>query len=235
MAFAPTDIANLVAWWKADAITGLANGAGVSSWPDSSGNARNLAQATSARQPSYQQEFPDFLPVVRFAGDDFMPVSWTLIAQPITVFLVASMPTITADQYFYDGFSTARCALFWAGQATEDQTLHLYSGTEASMGIGAPLPFAAYVAIHNGASSFLYRNGVDVGGGARSVNTQGLDGFTLGARLNSATFGLIGDVGEAGVYSRAITTVERTNLQDYLLGRWRVFPTAVPRRMPLGV
>ncbi len=52
-AFTPPQSASLELWVKADAITGLSDGASVSSWADLSGQAgsRNLVQATPAQQP----------------------------------------------------------------------------------------------------------------------------------------------------------------------------------------
>ena len=41
--FLPTDISGLVAWYKADAITGVADGANAATWPDSSGNAYHMS------------------------------------------------------------------------------------------------------------------------------------------------------------------------------------------------
>ena len=41
--FLPTDIPSLVAWYKADAITGVADGANAATWPDSSGNAHHMS------------------------------------------------------------------------------------------------------------------------------------------------------------------------------------------------
>ena len=51
---APNSIGGLVAWYKADAITGVANGSAVNSWADSSGNGYTLTQNTAADQPLYE-------------------------------------------------------------------------------------------------------------------------------------------------------------------------------------
>jgi hypothetical protein len=45
--------ATLKAWWDASRITGLANGAALSTWADLSGGGFNLTQATPANQPLY--------------------------------------------------------------------------------------------------------------------------------------------------------------------------------------
>jgi hypothetical protein len=56
----------LAAWFKADTITGLANGAAVSTWPDLSGNTNHATQPTTNRQPTYVTGAMNGLPVVRF-------------------------------------------------------------------------------------------------------------------------------------------------------------------------
>ena len=55
-----------VAWFKADAITGLANGAVVSSWSDVTSNGFAATQSTTGKQPAYLTNVINGLPVVRF-------------------------------------------------------------------------------------------------------------------------------------------------------------------------
>lgn len=66
-------LSNLAVWWKADAITGLSDAAAVSSWSDSSGNARSLSQGSGTLQPTYRIGMVNALPAVRFDGsNDYM-------------------------------------------------------------------------------------------------------------------------------------------------------------------
>ncbi len=69
-AFSPSDIAGLAGWWKADAISGLADGDPVASWLDSSGNGRTFSQATAAKKPTFKTGIVNGMPVVRFDGVD---------------------------------------------------------------------------------------------------------------------------------------------------------------------
>ncbi len=57
-------------WVKADAL-GQANGTPVSSWSDSSGNTRPLAQANAAVKPVFMTGVLNGQPVVRFTADYF--------------------------------------------------------------------------------------------------------------------------------------------------------------------
>ena len=56
----------LTAWFKADAITGLINGAAVSTWIDVSGNTNNATQTTASQRPTYVTGAMNGMPVVRF-------------------------------------------------------------------------------------------------------------------------------------------------------------------------
>jgi hypothetical protein len=67
IAFAvPTDIANLLWWFKADSYVG-SDGDSVSTWSDSSGNAKHATAASTAR-PTYKTNIINSLPVMRFDG-----------------------------------------------------------------------------------------------------------------------------------------------------------------------
>ena len=60
--------ANLAVWFKADAITGVANGAALATWPDASGNNNPAVQPTAGQQPTYVTGAINGLPVVHFSG-----------------------------------------------------------------------------------------------------------------------------------------------------------------------
>lgn len=66
-AIVPTDLSGLNAWYKADALA-LTNGAAVTSWTDSSTNARAATQATGANQPVFNTAQINSLPAVTFDG-----------------------------------------------------------------------------------------------------------------------------------------------------------------------
>ncbi len=56
----------LAGWWRADDLSGLADGAGVASWSDRTANGNTLTQATTARQPTKQTDAAGTF--VRFAS-----------------------------------------------------------------------------------------------------------------------------------------------------------------------
>ena len=57
-----------VAWFKADAITGLSDGDSVGAWDDSGPNNKDATQATDSLKPVYKANLVGGLPAVRFDG-----------------------------------------------------------------------------------------------------------------------------------------------------------------------
>ena len=79
MPFSPTDLTNLLAWYKADGalwqdsartIPVALDGDPVGAWDDESGNGNHLLQATTGHQPMYRTEVLNGRPIVRFDGVD---------------------------------------------------------------------------------------------------------------------------------------------------------------------
>jgi len=69
----PNDLpsGHLSGWYKADIIKGVADGANLSSWSDSSGNSNTLTQSTVAAQPAFIKNGIYSRPLVRFDKDVF--------------------------------------------------------------------------------------------------------------------------------------------------------------------
>ena len=63
------DSGTLTAWYKADSLS-LNDGDGVSSWDDSSGNGNDVSQAVGTRQPTFETNELNSLPVVRYDNNN---------------------------------------------------------------------------------------------------------------------------------------------------------------------
>jgi hypothetical protein len=107
--FAPTDLgASLLAWWKADSLA-LANAAPVTSWADSSGNARTLTQATAANQPVFSAAQINGLPAVTFDGtNDYLATG--AFASPTSGASVFAVQKLTAANQYRTVLSHAAAA-----------------------------------------------------------------------------------------------------------------------------
>jgi len=81
---------NAKVWFKADAISGVANGAALTTWPDSSGNGYNAVSA-AGKEPLYTTNVLNGQPAVLFkpSRPSTMTVSASLtLNRPDTVFIV---------------------------------------------------------------------------------------------------------------------------------------------------
>lgn len=99
---------NLSGWYKADAITGLSDGAEVASWTDSSGRGNTLTQTISGAKPSYQTNELNSLPILRFdkdasPGDNLLSADLGGNFEPGTgdmyLAMVAKFPTSSTTQF----------------------------------------------------------------------------------------------------------------------------------------
>lgn len=99
----PTDIAGLAFWLKADSLV-LTNADPVTTWADSSGNARDAAQATVANKPLYITNVVGGKPVVRFDGINDHLITPSIAAMAATtVFLVVKNANATSSYAFIMG------------------------------------------------------------------------------------------------------------------------------------
>lgn len=90
-AFTPLKLPLLRIWLDASQITGLADGADVTTWLDMSGNGRNFTQAVAGAKPHYTLNILNGKPVVRFDGiDDILSDSLNpIMAEPVSIIMVA--------------------------------------------------------------------------------------------------------------------------------------------------
>jgi concanavalin A-like lectin/glucanase superfamily protein len=225
-AFSPDDLAGLEGWWKADSLV-LADGDPVATWIDSSGNGRDVTQGTAASKPTYQTGELNGLPVVRYDGvDDYLEnTSFPNAADEYTVFVVAKLDATDAAQailgdlsdapgdvdwyFFNDGGTT-----YWRVQDSAGQKEDTYA-TDLR---GA---FHIYVGLVDGSTSFLYTDGVErdtVAYSSPNAITSSI--LRLGQIRVSTGYSLTGDQAEVIIYSRALSTSEREQVEAYLQDKY---------------
>jgi len=86
-------------------VTPAGNGDPVWQWNDRSGNGRNAIQATSVKQPVFQNGVSgldgDPLLVSFDSTDDVLPITASNLASPYTLFVVGSI--VNPNGYLFDG------------------------------------------------------------------------------------------------------------------------------------
>jgi hypothetical protein len=227
-----TGAPTLAAWYKADALTGLANGDPVDTWADSSGNARDLGQATSGKRPLYVAANPllNGKPSLRFDGvDDCMFKNATGIASgsAYTLFVV------TYRQVESSGVgSGGGCVIDCRGTAFLNLATDASVPSGVTIRAGNPTGTTTYPAGVSGA--FIYMVTYD---GAETIGfeeararkrTTTLTGAmtlsTINVGANDAAGGgntpWLGDVAEVGLYTQVLTNAQRLELLRHLTNKY---------------
>jgi len=190
-------------------------GSNVTDWADQSGNARDLAQATDSKRPTFNAGVLNGEAAIRFDGiDDFMTRAGVDLAQPNTLYRVMRLITDADGQFFHDGadstkrhvaFTNNGFFAFFAGSSITStkakDTLTHYSG-----------------GVYNGASSELFIDGVSVATG--DINTQVFSFGTLGALHDGSANFTNMDLFEWFGYSGVHDAATRAQVFDYLTARY---------------
>lgn len=221
--FSPKDIAGLTAWFDASQITGVADGATLATWPDSSGNGNNATQTTGGDQPTYYNttaaKLVNGLPAVWWAtSTDYMTTAAFATALTVgTVFAVASIDNGGANTYVYDGITGGnRWALGYGfpglGVAQGGGTVIQTSFTQ---GTTVHQYTAGYAA---SSSSFFNLDGASVGTG--NIGTDTLTGITLGAYFGLMDYNYNGVMCEFLWYNSVLSSTNINKVQAYLKSKW---------------
>jgi concanavalin A-like lectin/glucanase superfamily protein len=227
--FSPDDLAGLEAWYKADAITGLADADPVATWIDSSGNGRDATQATEANKPTYQTAELNGLPIVRFDGtDDFLRnTAFYDFADEYTVFTVAAFASVADTtqallEVTTGSVNTGFSVLFDANGdkwIVQDST----GGVAVSIAGGNDGIFRQRTGIVRGSASEsqFYRNGTSIGTATyTSPNANLIDVIDIGRLAGLESWSFNGDIAEIIMYSRALSDTERQQVEDYLMDKY---------------
>lgn len=225
----PTDIATLEGWWKADSIYGLEDGAKVSTWLDSSGNANHATQSTSARQPIFTKNQINGLPVVSFtqASSQYLEYSFTpLLNSDFTIVMVDYRPTGSintsyaignnnvagnASSTLQFGYSTSSVLRFRFGSPAT--TLDGTAGTANQYNITIGRLDQAV-----GRSEFV--NGSSAGSNA---TTTAITAGDIGYLGRGDTGGYLqGNLAEVMIFNSALSTGDREKIEGYLADKYGV-------------
>ena len=210
--FAPTDIAGLLLWLKADALA-LSDGAAVSSWTDSSGNGRHFTQATGTRQPLYKSGIIGGKPVVRFDGtDDLLTHAGVSTgSNSWTAFFVLSHSQVAPFGMILIELPSG-AGLYLNSDGTMGRA-DFYTGASDIYGTNFVANTPHLITCHVNAGSLqLYLDGVIDGtpsGGVGAVNYAAMGDDGVGSILKA-------DLADILVYNSALSTTDRTNVETYL-------------------
>jgi hypothetical protein len=222
--FSPHQFTGLVGWWRADSITGVANGGKVAVWNNNitTDSNTNLTQGSNGNRPTLNTADSVYnnQPTVSFASASsqyMVSGTWaTALSQPSTIFIVGNDDGVVSTEFYFDGIdSTHRQALFWL--STQDGIGN--GGTNILSTRSSTNP-TAFVCVFNGVSSALYANArtaVVTGNGG----SQSLTGITVGAYYGAAD-GLNGKIAELCIFNRALSQSEINSILQYGSSRYKI-------------
>ena len=253
-----TQLTGLVAWYKSDSITGLADADPISTWSDSSGNGNHLTGSGSAR-PLYKTSQINSLPVVRFDGSDDQIISGSFaISSKITttiVFKVASTAPITNSLIAVNDATTPTYPpkyLYGQFDGSLDFTHgHFPSGSGSNYTYRAYKTSVAldtfYICSFNQPDGLVYSHQfmrINGTGTTPDLYYQNLSPATSGNAIISFGYSYIsgryldGDIAEAIVY-QSTNSNERVWVEGYLADKYGItladghlFKNAAPQNSP---
>ena len=239
----------LAAWFKADAITGMANGSPLATWVDLSGNGDDATQGTEAQQPTYITGALNGLPVVRFNGSNSTYLAFSRPVQDdFTILCVyRSSQGIGSGTAFYQGaglvngevagvvddfgVSLNANGYLLAGTGNPDTTVVSSVGGYAD---GQPHLFTFRRMESTGALA-LYADGLLVG--TATGGTQPLTAPTrlvLGAQQTLLNF-LTGDIAEVKIFNLPLSDSDRAAEEDALKCKYGIAGGGAPPAVPSGL
>ncbi len=226
---------NLSGWYKADAITGLSDGAAVTSWSDSSGRGNTLTQSDSGAQPSYETNELNSLPIVRFdkdasPGDNMLNAdmggNFDVGAGDFYLAMVAKFPTVAGNQFVMSKafgtqglnvFLNSSGTLFFRPQTSgvTTQNIQQTGATDGQFHVIVCRRVSGVITGHYDGSTFTTDNGSKINNGSIDNDND----FRLGS---SSTGGLDTDMdlSEALLAVGTLTDTNRDRLTGYLAHKY---------------
>ena len=238
---ASASVLPLAAWFRADALTNLANGSAISQWPDVSGNGFSALQTVSANQPTFVSSAINGQPAVRFnAANSSHLWFYRPVADDFTmIFVFQSSQGFSTGQNFWEGAGLINGE---QGGTVNDFGLSLNANGQILAGTGNPdVTIRSSTGWNNGAphvvtfkrikssgTLVLYVDGGLVasgGSGTQSLNAPNF--LVLGGQGVLNNF-LTGDLGEVQIYSAALADADRLGVERALKCKYSLSGGATP-------
>jgi hypothetical protein len=215
------------AWYDATKITGVADGASLTRWPDLSANHYDLTASGSA-EPNYYKTNVTYLinglPVVYFNGTDSLMASPAFtLTQPFTICFVlvwlntssVSVPFASGDGNFqvYSSGAAGHPTMY-AGNTVNVVEPVLDGDVHSNTVLFQHSPIDANYWMRDGGYIILPDSSLDAG--ANGTTNGIMVGGTPGNFME-------GSYGEVIVYDMALTTEQTAFLHLYFLNKWATF------------
>lgn len=207
-----------VAWYRPESLVALADGDPVATWPDSSGNGRDMTQASAGAKPTYKTGIVNGLAVVRFDQvADYMEVAFSL-NQPSQVFIVSQGRGAVNSGFTSMIDSPTRNGL--RIYKADANTIKMYAGAFGpQVTVDANAAFHSYTFTFNGASSEMRLDGGTAATG--DAGTNNADGIRLNTDGNGTGVDFYGqDLAELIAFKPVLGATDRANVESYLRSKY---------------
>jgi hypothetical protein len=187
-----------VFWAGASGWSHPADGAAVAQWDDMSGNGRHATQATGTAQPLWRASVAALnnKPAIDFVSADFLKTAtWTAVALPNSIVVIAHLRTAAANLNFTDGFDSSHRA-YVGTWSTSAWCLYAGAAVQGSAGNTAAHLLVGLTATSPNAA--LEVDGVVTTGNAGSNTNNGL---AIGCSFNSSGGFFAGEIAFVGFYA----------------------------------
>ncbi len=247
--FDPRSISGLTLWLDStDRSKMTLSGSSITSITDKSSSAYRFTASATAPTIS-GTAYNGFYPIL-FSGSSFLlnsSFSYTLNNR--SAFIVCA-ETVGGNNNGYLSFaisgtdySQTNAIVYESGYKPYGQYFQLVAAglTVSPTGtINAPTPFAVYGDTFGSGAETLYSNGTVIKTSSTATTYTDSTGLYLGARMLAGSVGnyLTGVIAEVILFSRALTTSERQQIEGYLAWKWGLsssLPSNHPFRDPLKV
>ncbi|MDP8930472.1 MAG: LamG domain-containing protein, partial [Actinomycetota bacterium] len=218
--FHPSQVAGYYAHYEADTLT-EAEGVALATWPDTSGAARDLTQATAANQPVVRTNSLNGLRTIEFTPTQFLTsATFADNAQPNTVFIVAKpdvLPSVLATTLVaFDGVASTRRWAVYAEQATNEWRAYAGAALNSTDVITAGQWYRIAVVFEGTTSDIVVDDAPAVRG---SAGTHPVTAIRVGAHYDG-TLGWDGNIAEVLVYDARVSDADIASIQQYLQDKW---------------
>ena len=224
--FSPRQLGIMQAWYRADAITALADGDPVASWVDSTANARTLTQSTADYRPAYKVSIQNGRPAIRFDGTNDMLSGAFAGSVQFTVFSVQRPDIFTQFETIYRASGIISYNMWAQYHSAAPQTL-------LQFGFVAVEGWYQYYPAHASSTTVpeLWTLRYDqswwrawVNGGALTADAQTHTPY-LGTVLNVGAWAteanaFDGDMFELAFFAEALSDRDRQRVERYLARKW---------------
>lgn len=223
----PSLLSNLRAWYDAESISGVSDGAAVSTWADGSGNGNNLA-VPGALDPIYKTSAINGMSSVRFStSEDHMAATGTSLMSGATDFRLAcvvSRTSTNAYQHVVDVRNSSTTDLVLvrhrSSAGLESVVISPSNSTASQLTTSNPVSTDEIIVVDYDLSSGSFSTYVD----GTVLHTVSFSGFTAST---NATYQLtVGGTDSTTIWAGDIAEVvlsdigDRQKLEGYLAHKW---------------